>query len=90
MFFSQVGKPSSGPGEAPLLQTGPTEHPKSFWLLVEGGNSQSKLPGEFSGSWMFAALLDKHVKGHFKRRLLDLGGGFMEITGDVGHHPAGP
>lgn len=42
-------------GRHPLLQaTGPTEHPKSLWLPVEGGNSQSKLPGEFSGSWMFA------------------------------------
>jgi len=36
------------------------------------------------------ALLNKHAEGLFKGRLLGLVDGFMEITGDVGHHLACP
>lgn len=36
------------------------------------------------------ALLNKHAKGLFKGKLLDLVDGFVEITGDVTLHPASP
>lgn len=84
--------PPTGTNLLRVLQLLPwsIQSPFGSWRREETSKINFHESFPMAGRLQSVALLNKYTKGLLKGRLLNLVGGFLEIPGDVRHHPACP